>query len=68
MEKHHFKLSLIIEKGFLPYLFVKILFTLTQQVQNLQNLFIKMINYTFNVEKFVKNEALLVQSLNKYLQ
>ncbi len=27
----------------------------------------KMINYSFNVEKFVKNEALFVQSLNKYL-
>jgi hypothetical protein len=28
----------------------------------------KTINYLFNVEKFVKNVALFVQSLNKYLQ
>jgi hypothetical protein len=28
----------------------------------------KTINYLFNVEKFVKNVALIVQSLNKYLQ
>ncbi len=26
----------------------------------------KIINYLFNVEKFVKNEALFVQSLNEY--
>jgi hypothetical protein len=29
---------------------------------------VKMINYSFNVEKFIKNESLFVQSLNKYLQ
>jgi hypothetical protein len=27
----------------------------------------KMINYLFNVEKFIKNEALFVQSLNEYI-
>ncbi len=27
----------------------------------------KMKNYSFNVEKFVKNEALFVQTLNEYL-
>jgi hypothetical protein len=26
------------------------------------------IYYSFNVEKFIKNEALFVQSLNKYFQ
>ncbi len=26
----------------------------------------KMINYSFNFEKFIKNEALFVQSLNEY--
>jgi hypothetical protein len=29
---------------------------------------IKMINYLFNVEKFVKTEALFIQSLNEYLR
>jgi len=27
----------------------------------------KMINYSFNVEKIVKNQSLFVQSLNEYL-
>ncbi len=33
-----------------------------------KKLAMKMINSSFNVEKFIKNEALLVQSLNKYFQ
>jgi hypothetical protein len=38
----------------------------TKYVQNLQNLVMKMINYSFIVEKIVKNEALFVQSLKEY--
>jgi len=31
-------------------------------VQNLQNLVVKIINYSFNVEKYIKNEAQYIQS------
>ncbi len=31
-------------------------------------LLMKIKNYSFNVEKFVKNEALFIQSLNEYLR
>jgi hypothetical protein len=38
----------------------------TQYIQNLQYLVVRMINYSFNVEKFIKNEVLFVQSLKQY--
>ncbi len=33
-----------------------------------KNFVMKVINYSFNVEKFIKNVALIVQSLNKYFR
>jgi hypothetical protein len=50
----------------LLYLFTNILFKCHKKVKNLQNLAIEIINFSFNVEKFIKNQSLFVQSLNKY--
>jgi hypothetical protein len=39
-----------------------------QKIQNLQQIMSKMINYSFNSEKFIINEALFDQFLYEYLR
>jgi hypothetical protein len=52
---------------FLPYLFANIPFKFCLKGSEFTKMMMKIINYPLNFEKFVINEALFNQSLNKYL-
>ncbi len=61
---HNFSVNLI-----LYHIYLQIYSSnFAQYAQNLQRMMMKMINYSFNFEKFVINETLFDQCLNKYLR